>query len=315
MNALLRLATPPVLFICAVLAFAGAPGTAHAQDTATPAPAMTAAPAATPVPAMTPMPPATEPAYDPFDGRVHYTVTPYVWLPSVNGSLNFHVPPIVSNFRSGEINVQAGPNDYLAHLNFAAMLTGEIRKGEFAIVPDFLNVNLSGGNTKVRTITGPNGNVIIPVDRGSTISAATTLWQIAGSGTVTHGTDGNLDVLVGYRSVTTNARVSWNLNTGGGIINLHGSASHSSTLGGDMIFGFRGTLLLSGGKWFVPFYFDAGSGMQNTTTQQIIGVGMRFPHRQSIALVFRNLQYNFTGDSAIQQLRLGGPAIGYSFRF
>jgi hypothetical protein len=41
-----------------------------------------------------------------------FSITPYVWLPNINGTLKYSVPPGAS----GSPEVEAGPNDYLENL-------------------------------------------------------------------------------------------------------------------------------------------------------------------------------------------------------
>src|SRR5664279_1087504 len=68
------------------------------------------------------------------EGQWHYSITPYVWLPSVNGSLKYHLPP----GEGGGTEIQIGPNGYLRNLQFAALIAGEIGKGEYALVTDVI---------------------------------------------------------------------------------------------------------------------------------------------------------------------------------
>ncbi len=53
---------------------------------------------------------------DPFDGNWRFSVTPYLWLPNVNGNLDY---------ASRGLSTEIGPNDYLSNLQFALMLSGE----------------------------------------------------------------------------------------------------------------------------------------------------------------------------------------------
>ena len=46
------------------------------------------------------------------------SVTPYLWLPNINGNINYNVP---NGGGTGQIGVSVGPNSYLAKLNFAFM--------------------------------------------------------------------------------------------------------------------------------------------------------------------------------------------------
>src|SRR5262249_27390728 len=63
-----------------------------------------------------------------------FAVTPYLWLPNVNGTLKYRPPPDTS----GAPDVQTGPNNYLENLSLALMLAGEARKGPWSVVTDLV---------------------------------------------------------------------------------------------------------------------------------------------------------------------------------
>ena len=54
-----------------------------------------------------------------------FSVTPYIWLPNVNGTLKYNPPP-----SGGAPEVDTGPNNYLENLSFALMLSGETAVGK-----------------------------------------------------------------------------------------------------------------------------------------------------------------------------------------
>lgn len=61
-----------------------------------------------------------------------FAVTPYLWLPSINGTLNFEGP-----------EVGVGTSDYLQHLEAALMLAAEARKGNWAVLGDVIYLDFS----------------------------------------------------------------------------------------------------------------------------------------------------------------------------
>ena len=74
---------------------------------------------------------------NPFDGNWHFTLTPYVWLPNVNGTADVRLPGVFDRLSGAveelRLDAEVGPNDYLEHLQFALMLTGEARKGRWSV--------------------------------------------------------------------------------------------------------------------------------------------------------------------------------------
>ena len=60
-----------------------------------------------------------------------FTITPYLWLPNIDGTLKYNSPPRTS----GRPEVKVGPNDYLENLDFAIMINAEARKARWAVDP------------------------------------------------------------------------------------------------------------------------------------------------------------------------------------
>ena len=76
-----------------------------------------------------------------------FSVTPYIWLPNVNGTLKYNPPP-----SGGAPEVDTGPNNYLENLSFALMLSGEARKGRWSIVSDVIYLKFDSEKSNVREI-------------------------------------------------------------------------------------------------------------------------------------------------------------------
>jgi len=60
------------------------------------------------------------------DDDWHFTLIPYLWLPSVNGKMNISLPHVPSGFSSGSKDFNIGKSSYLSNLNFAALVTMEL---------------------------------------------------------------------------------------------------------------------------------------------------------------------------------------------
>src|SRR5574342_1182756 len=57
-------------------------------------------------------------------GQWTFSITPYLWLPNVNGTMKYSIPPGAG----GSPEVEAGPNDYLQNLQAVIMISGEARR-------------------------------------------------------------------------------------------------------------------------------------------------------------------------------------------
>ena len=68
-----------------------------------------------------------------------YSVMPYLWLPTVNATLNFN-----------DKSVETKPDSYLDNLDFAGMLAGAARKGRWVIGSDLMYMHFSDSQSKVR---------------------------------------------------------------------------------------------------------------------------------------------------------------------
>src|SRR5689334_22901047 len=97
-----------------------------------------------------------------WDGNWHYDFALYGWFPGIKGTFNVDLPPGVIIPPPG-LNVshsaQVSPNNYLSSLQFAAMLAGEARKGNGAIIADLIYADAASLKSKIRHVSGPEGDV------------------------------------------------------------------------------------------------------------------------------------------------------------
>ena len=240
-----------------------------------------------------------------------YAVTPYVWLPNINGSFNYPVPPAAGG-GNGNVSAGVGPNGYLSSLNFAAMLAGEARRDRLSLVGDFINLNLSDNKSKLRSFSGPGGIVVIPVTFAAQTHISGTIAEGGVGYTLSRGSAGNLDVMLGVRYAGITSSLGWQITGPFQIFNPNGSVSTKVNLT-DAIAGVRGRLNL-GGHWYVPYYFDGGAGGSQFTWQAVGGFAYALNKSTTLQFVHRSLDYN-AGNSALQNVRFAGPALAATFRF
>jgi hypothetical protein len=70
-----------------------------------------------------------QPAAERWTGRWTYSVMPYVWLPSVDGSLRYGPP----SAGGATPNVSVDADTWLDAIDFAFMLSAEARKGRSSL--------------------------------------------------------------------------------------------------------------------------------------------------------------------------------------
>ncbi|HET7794180.1 MAG TPA: hypothetical protein VFL64_12425 [Rhizobacter sp.] len=250
------------------------------------------------------------------DGQWHFSLTPYLWLPNVNSTLKYPLPP----GGGGSADAETGPNSYLENLQSLLMLSGEARRNEWAIVSDLVYLNFGDEDSQVSSVGGPGAGISIPRERnlGTRTDLKGWTWMVAGSYTAVRTEAATLDVLAGMRLLHIQGSLDWTLDAsipGSGFTFARtGSVERSETLV-DAIVGVRGRVWFGDdGKWFLPYHLDVGAGESKFTYQAVAGVGYAFGWGE-VQLAYRELSWEQPDDKFVQKLRFSGPALGLSWRF
>ena len=139
--------------------------------------------------------------------RWTFALTPYLWLPNVNGTLKYNPPP-----SGGAPEVDTGPNNYLENLSFALMLSGEARKGRWSILSDLIYLKFYSEKSNVRDVNFGGSRVNTSADVGTTSSLKGLEWTIAAAYAMQQSPHGTLEVLGGLRYFHVEASSEWQLN-------------------------------------------------------------------------------------------------------
>ena len=247
-----------------------------------------------------------------------FSVKPYLWLPNVNGTLNYEIPP----GSGGGPSVDLG-NYILENLSFAMMVTGEARKGDWAIMTDivYLDVNSQSSQVKSVDFSGPGGRIPVAAsaDVGTNSSLTGELWELAGTYTMAHSAKSSIDILGGFRYLSIRASTSWQLAGDvagpgpGQSFGRSGTISQRADLL-DWIVGVRGSVGLGSGAWAIPYYLDVGTGVAEITWQATAGIAYRFGWGD-VQLSYRYLYYNMKDHELLHGISFSGPGIGVNIRF
>lgn len=241
-----------------------------------------------------------------------FTVTPYLWLPNISGSLKYDLPNIDSS-----PEVETDPDSYLSDLDMALMINGEARKGKWSLFTDYIYLDFGAEDSQVKSFGGARVNGSI--DRGTESSLTGDLWTLVGGYAVVQGPGATLDVIGGFRYLGIEASTDWKLAVtindpvSGETLNASGSVSQSEDLW-DGIIGVRGHVKLGDSNWFMPYYADIGTGSSTVTWQAMLGVAYGWKWGD-VGLVYRYLSYDMDDDELLQDVSFGGPALGVTFRF
>ena len=243
-----------------------------------------------------------------------YSVTPYVWLPSINGKLKYEIPPGAG----GAPEVDTGPNNYLEHLSMVLMVAGEARKGDWSVFTDFIYLKFDKQKSNVNSIDFGGSRVTTSADVSTQSGLKGYEWTLGTSRTVMSRPRWTLDLLGGLRYFHIEANSDWQLAATvngpgpGQTFPATGSISRESNLW-DGIIGVRGRVRWGDTPWFSPYYLDIGGG-SSTTWQGVLGVGYGFKWGDMV-LAYRTLYYDQGGDKLLQNFRFSGPTLGATFRF
>lgn len=259
--------------------------------------------------------PAPDESPAPSSSTWHYSVTPYLWVPNVNGTLTLQHPALS---RLGvpastvDLGVHVGPNKYLAHLNFAAMFAADANDGVFDVFTDVISLRVSSTTSGITSVTGPGGRVEIPINTSGSTRLSSLIWTLGLGYTVMRRGKTDVELFAGSRLANIRPSVDWDFSGPLDILSKSGSASKNVTLWSP-IFGFRGRIGL-GGNFFVPYYGDFGWGDKFSTYQGFIGAGYSFRHGQSLVLVNRWMGYNMD-NGPLNYVQFVGPTLGYQIPF
>ena len=225
----------------------------------------------------------------------NFTITPYVWVPGIDGSLRIppaaDVPdPVFPVSKSNVINA----------LNFVAMISFEARKDRWSLYSDLFYVSLTFERT------APTQHVI----KGE-LDDKTAVFELAGAYQVWRSASNasHFDVLGGMRYAGIHNDVTLTLESREFKFSAHANLP-------DAIIGVKGEARLGDeDRWFIPYYADVGGGSSDLTTLISGGIGYTYGWGD-LALSYRYLEYQPGGGaSTFKTFKLYGPMLAASFHF
>ena len=254
-----------------------------------------------------------------------FRLTPYVWLPTIDGSLKYQLPPVSGG---GNPNVSVGPTDWLDLLNYGLLVGGSAKKGRFSVLSDFVYLSMTSKNdgrvvSVDDTVTVPGTRIPIPVSADLNLDTRTDLdgllWTLTAGYAVSQFDSSTMDVFAGVRYFDVEVATRWDLTAeitvpGTGVILPAQGGISSDTDLWDGIIGVRGEIPVGEGSWSVPYYFDVGEGDSDRTWSAFAGLARNFGWGD-LLIAYRHLEYDQAADSLLQDFSFGGPAIGARFQF
>jgi hypothetical protein len=248
---------------------------------------------------------AAEQPGDGYDGTMFAL---YGWLPGVSSDLRYQLP-------SGSADTKSTDSPF-QNLAGALMLQAAGHYGEWGWFADFDWVSLSGENARFRQVGGENIGGSLSLNTKRDLSAG--LITFAGSYNLYHSNEGFGDLLFGGRYMWVSSTVKWDFGAsgnGGLDIANSGKIDRNENLWAAVL-GLRGRWRFGdGGRWYVPYYVDAGAGSSLWTSEVGLGVGYAFDWGE-INVDYRDVRYHQTDNSAlVRRLGLSGPTIKFAWYF
>lgn len=221
-----------------------------------------------------------------------FSVTPYLWIAGVSGTLGTTIPGTASQ------RVEADFGDVLSHLNgIPVMLAGEVRHGRLGLLGDLMALSVEAG------ISG-QGNAFSAGEARlrQVIGSVLVAWRVVEQGPVA------LDLGVGFRAFGISTRFT--LEPGA----LPGQQVERDATWVNPIVAFRYRHDLSAG-WGATLYGDVGGASGDMTWQAFATIDYRMSERTTLRAGYRWLGFERETGALRQDMGLGGPILGASFRF
>jgi hypothetical protein len=207
-----------------------------------------------------------------------FAVTPYVWVPWVDGKFSYNLPERTGGAFGARVNMDA--INLLEALNFAVTVAAEARNGRFSVSTDFIYLDFGKSNSAVRSVdfaqVGRNP-VSSALNAGTESSLRGGLWTLGGAYTLAAGRWGHADAFAGFRLFSIDARTDVRLAAdivapgGGRSFARTGRLARDADLF-DGLVGLRGRFVLGSG-FHLPYAFDIGGGSSRLTWQAAGGIG------------------------------------------
>lgn len=226
----------------------------------------------------------------------------YVWLPSLDGSLNYDIP---------DTGTKAGveADGIIDELEMAFMGAFKARKDKWSILADLIYVDLAEDKSdSVNVAIGPGVNI----NTATNAELEGWLISLAGAYNILQTDREKLDILLGARYFSVDTDLELKI-SGPLPAPLSSRKLSQSTEIWDAIVGVRGDIAL-GDKWYLPYHLDIGAGDSELTWQAVGGIGYRFKWGD-ILMAYRYLSLDEGNGQLLKDLSFGGPALGVRFNF
>ena len=221
----------------------------------------------------------------------------YLWGADLNGQ----------TIRGSEVEVSF--NDLLDNLEMAFMGAFAARKNNWSLFTDVIYMDLAADKTANLSI--PIGPIQVPVTTSVSLDIEAWILHFAGGYNLYSEGKSRLDLIGGARYLNLDQSMFLSLQSLGPGLSRTISESLTSF---DGSVGLKGNAAL-GERWFLPYYFDIGTGESSFTWQATAGIGFRAGRVVDLALVYRHLEWDIDSARVVDDINFSGPTLGVIFRW
>jgi len=253
-----------------------------------------------------------------------FELTPYLWLPTIDGSLKYALPP----GSGGSPEISVGPTDWLDLLNAAALVSGSAKKGRLTLYTDLVYLSMTSKNdgrvlSVEDTVTIPGTRIPVPISADLNLNTRTDLDGLAvtfaAGYEVASSERSSATVFAGARYFGVDVTSSWDLEVdisvpGTGVILPSQGQVGSDVDLWDAIVGVRGAFDLNDSNWSLLYNLDIGTGDSDLTWNAVAGLSYGFGWGD-LVLAYRHLEYDQPSDKLLQDFSFSGPGLGATFTF
>ena len=233
-----------------------------------------------------------------------YSISPYLWLPT----LKLDSSDVGDGTEPGEgSDLEIGPIDYLDALDFALMVSGEARNGEWAVLADLVYIDFGIDNSDIE-IRPPDSE---PLFGTYSAELSGSVFTLAGGKTLRDDDRSRLDAVLGWRRFYMELGVSGDPN------NVEPFEIRSDLEYNDAFVGINGRYDVgTSDHWSFRYYADIGAGQSDLTWQAVLGFEYAYGWGD-LYIDYRHLDYDFGDNDELEDVTLSfsGPAFGVTFRF
>jgi len=226
------------------------------------------------------------------DADWHYGAGIYLWAPKITAT-------------TPKGDAQLPFYQILDDLQMTFMGIASASRDKWTLSMDVVYMDLKEDVNRDREFQGPGNaelNVTGDVNLKNWIVTPTVGYAVLDSEQT------RIEILGGVRYLWLKSSLALNLN---GNERVNRSVSESYW---DAVIGARASIKLNE-RWFLPLYFDIGTGDSDGTWQGFAGVGYEFNSFNTV-LAYRYLDYKFDESNVVmEEMNVKGPFLGLMFKF